>query len=141
MKIEKLVGYLLFAIILVVAAFLIASTLIMIVLEKTREIGVLLSLGAGRKGVRRVFLMEGMSIGAFGPGLGCLLGWLMCVGLDHYRLPLPGDVYFINTLPVRLWWGDVTLVAGLALVICLCSSLYPSWRASRLVPLEAIRYE
>jgi lipoprotein-releasing system permease protein len=141
MKIEKIVGYLLFAIILVVAAFLIASTLIMIVLEKTREIGILLSLGAGRKGVRRVFLMEGMSIGAFGTGLGCLVGWLMCVALNHYKLPLPGDVYFINTLPVRLWWGDVTLVATLALVICLCSSLYPSWRASRLVPLEAIRYE
>ncbi|MFN8179429.1 MAG: ABC transporter permease [bacterium] len=141
MKIEKIVGYLLFAIILVVAAFLIASTLIMIVLEKTREIGVLLSLGAGRKGVRRVFLLEGMAIGGFGTALGCLMGWLLCVALDHYRLPLPGDVYFIDTLPVRLWWGDVALVAGLALVICFSSALYPSWRASRLVPLEAIRYE
>jgi lipoprotein-releasing system permease protein len=141
MKIEKIVGYLLFAIILVVAAFLIASTLIMIVLEKTREIGVLLSLGAGRKGVRAVFLLEGMAIGGLGTLLGCLVGWGLCVALDHYRLPLPGDVYFIDTLPVRLWWGDVGLVAGLALVICLASSLYPSWRASRLVPLEAIRYE
>ena len=141
MKIEKIVGYLLFAIILVVAAFLISSTLIMIVLEKTREIGVLLSLGAGRQGVQKIFLLEGMAIGGFGTLLGCLVGWGLCVGLDHYRLPLPGDVYFIDTLPVRLWWGDVGLVAGLALLICLISALYPSWRASRLVPLEAIRYE
>jgi len=141
MKIEKLVGYLLFAIILTVAAFLIASTLIMIVLEKTREIGVLMSLGAGQRGVRNIFLLEGMAIGGLGTALGCLAGWLGCLGLDRYRLPLPGDVYFIDTLPVRLWWGDVAMVAGLALLICLLSALYPSWRASRLVPVEAIRYE
>ena len=141
MKIEKLVGYLLFAIILVVAAFLIASTLIMIVLEKTREIGVLMSLGAGRRRVRSIFLLEGIAIGGFGTGLGCLVGWLGCLGLDRYRLPLPGDVYFIDTLPVQLWWGDVAMVAGLAITICLLSALYPSWRASRLVPVEAIRYE
>jgi lipoprotein-releasing system permease protein len=141
MKIEKLVGYLLFGIILVVAAFLIASTLIMIVLEKTREIGVLMSLGAGRRGVRAIFLLEGIAIGGLGTALGCLAGWLGCLGLDRYRLPLPGDVYFIDTLPVQLWWGDVALVAGLALGVCLLSALYPSWRASRLVPVEAIRYE
>jgi lipoprotein-releasing system permease protein len=141
MKIEKLVGYLLFTIILVVAAFLIASTLIMIVLEKTREIGVLMSLGAGRRGVRNVFLLEGIAIGGTGTVLGCLLGWLGCLGLDRYRLPLPGDVYFIDTLPVALWWGDVALVSLLSLGICLVSATYPSWRASHLAPVEAIRYE
>lgn len=141
MKIEKIVGYLIFAIILTVAGFLIASTLIMIVLEKTREIGVLMSLGAGRSGVRAIFLLEGVAIGGVGTALGCVLGLLTCFGLDRYRLPLPGDVYFIDTLPVQLWWGDVALVAGLAVAICLLSALYPSWRASRLVPVEAIRYE
>ena len=141
MKIEKLVGYLIFAIILVVAAFLIASTLIMIVLEKTREIGVLMSLGAGRRGVRNIFLIEGMTLGGVGTGLGCLVGALGCFALDRYSLGLPGDVYFIDTLPVSLWWGDVVLVVGLSLLICLFSSIYPSWRASKLVPVEAIRYE
>ncbi|GJM44848.1 MAG: ABC transporter permease [Gemmatimonadota bacterium] len=141
MKIEKLIGYLIFAIILTVAAFLIASTLIMIVLEKTREIGVLMSLGADRHGIRSVFLLEGMAIGGFGTAVGCLTGWLACLGLDRYRLPLPGDIYFIETLPVDLWWGDLVLVSSLALVICVLSALYPSWRASRLVPVEAIRYE
>jgi lipoprotein-releasing system permease protein len=141
MKIEKLVGYLIFAIILIVAAFLIASTLIMIVLEKTREIGILMSLGAGRRGVRDIFLIEGMTLGGVGTGLGCLVGALGCFALDRYSLGLPGDVYFIDTLPVSLWWGDVAMVVGLSLLICLFSSLYPSWRASKLVPVEAIRYE
>ncbi|MCA9751037.1 MAG: ABC transporter permease [Cyanobacteria bacterium HKST-UBA02] len=141
MKIEKMIGYLVFAIILTVAAFLIASTLIMIVLEKTREIGILMSIGAGRDGVRRVFLLEGIAIGGLGTAIGCALGALACFVLDHYRLNLPGDVYFVETLPVQLWWGDVVMVCGLALVICLVSALYPSWSASRLVPVEAIRYE
>ncbi len=141
MKIEKLIGYLIFAIILIVAAFLIASTLIMIVLEKTREIGVLMSLGSGRRGIRSIFLLEGIIIGAVGTLSGVLVGWLACLGLDRYRLPLPGDIYFIETLPVDLWWADVAMISGLALLICLVSALYPSWRASRLVPVEAIRYE
>ena len=141
MKIEKLIGYLLFAIILVVAAFLIASTLIMIVLEKTREIGILMSLGAGRRGVRSIFLIEGMALGGVGTTAGCLVGWIGCLLLDRYSLNLPGDVYFIETLPVELWWGDVGIVAVLSLAICLFSAIYPSWRASHLVPVEAIRYE
>jgi lipoprotein-releasing system permease protein len=124
-----------------VAAFLIASTLIMIVLEKTREIGVLLSLGTTRRGVRRIFLLEGLAIGGLGTVIGVATGWLACLGLDRYRLPLPGDIYFIDTLPVRLWWGDLVMVAGLSLAICLVSALYPSWRASLLQPVEAIRYE
>jgi lipoprotein-releasing system permease protein len=113
----------------------------MIVLEKTREIGVLMSLGAGRRGIRSIFLLEGTIIGGVGTLSGCLVGWLACVGLDRYRLPLPGDIYFIETLPVELWWVDVALICGLALIICVVSALYPSWRASRLVPVEAIRYE
>lgn len=141
MKLEKMVGYLIFTIILIVAAFLIASTLIMIVLEKTREIGVLMSLGTARRGVQRIFLLEGLAIGGLGTVIGVLAGWLGCLGLDRYRLPLPGDIYFIDTLPVRIWWGDLAMVAGLSLAICLVSALYPSWRASLLQPVEAIRYE
>lgn len=141
MKLEKMVGYLIFAIILIVAAFLIASTLIMIVLEKTREIGVLMSLGTARRGVQRIFLLEGLAIGGLGTVSGVVAGWLGCFGLDRYRIPLPGDIYFIDTLPVHIWWGDLAMVAGLSLLICLFSALYPSWRASLLSPVEAIRYE
>ena len=141
MKIEKIVGYLLFAIILVVAAFLIASTLIMIVLEKTREIGVLLSLGAGQRGVRRVFLLEGMAIGGLGirARLSDRLGNVR--GAGPLPPPASGGRRLSSNVPARLWWGKRVLVAGLAFVICLASTIYPSWRASRLVPLEAIRYE
>jgi lipoprotein-releasing system permease protein len=141
MRMEKMIGYLIFTIILTVAAFLISSTLIMIVLEKTKEIGILMSLGAARRGVQSVFLLEGIAIGGFGTALGCLVGWLACVGLDRYRVTLPGDVYFIETLPVNIWWGDFAVISSLSLMICLLSALYPSWRASRLVPVEAIRYE
>jgi lipoprotein-releasing system permease protein len=141
MQLEKLVGYLIFTIILIVSAFLIASTLIMIVLEKTREIGVLMSMGCSPRGVQRIFLFEGLAIGGIGTAAGVLLGWLVSLGLDRWRIRLPGDIYFIDTLPVDLWWGDLTAVAGLSLLICLVSALYPSWRASRLVPVEAIRYE
>jgi lipoprotein-releasing system permease protein len=141
MNIEKRVGYLLFALILIVAAFLIASTLIMIVLEKTREIGILLSLGATPRSVWTVFLLEGVAIGGSGTVLGCLLGVLGCSLLDRWRFDLPGEVYFIETLPVALWWGDVVLIALLASAISVVSALYPSWMASRLLPVEAIRYE
>ncbi len=141
MQIEKRIGYLVFGLILVVAAFLIASTLIMIVLEKTREIGVLLSLGATRRSIGRVFLLEGMAIGGLGTALGCAIGVLACFLLDRWGLDLPGEVYFIETLPVALAWQDVLLVALLAFGIASASALYPSWMASRLLPVEAIRYE
>lgn len=141
MKLEKVVGYLIFAIILTVAAFLIASTLIMIVLEKTREIGVLLSMGTPPSGILRIFLLEGFAIGGIGTGAGALLGLLGCLALDRYRITLPGDIYFVDTLPVEIWWGDLAVVAGLSLVICVASSIYPARRASRLAPVEAIRYE
>ena len=113
----------------------------MIVLEKTREVGILMSLGAARRKVQAVFLLEGIAIGGLGTGSGCLLGWIVCLVLDRYRVVLPGDVYFIETLPVDVWWGDFAIISGLSLLICLLSALYPSWRASRLVPVEAIRYE
>ncbi len=141
MSIEKRVGYLLFALILIVAAFLIASTLIMIVLEKTREIGILLSLGATPRSVWTVFLLEGTAIGGLGTVLGVLFGVGGCFVLDRWGLDLPGEVYFIETLPVSLAWGDVLFVALLAFAISVASALYPSWMASRLLPVEAIRYE
>ena len=95
----------------------------------------------GRRGVGRIFVLAGFALGGLGTALGCGAGALACFLLDRYRLNLPGDVYFIETLPVYLWWGDVAMVATLALAICLLSALYPSWRASRLTPVEAIRYE
>jgi lipoprotein-releasing system permease protein len=82
-----------------------------------------------------------VAIGGLGTVLGCVTGILGCSILDHWRFDLPGEVYFIETLPVALWWGDVVLIAVLASMISILSALYPSWMASRLLPVEAIRYE
>jgi lipoprotein-releasing system permease protein len=111
-------------------------------MEKVRDIGVLLAMGATAGGIRRVFLYQGLSIAAIGTLLGAALGVSLAWGLDRYRLvTLPVDVYFIPYVPfhVRAW--DVLVVAVLTIATSLAATLYPSWRAARLDPSEALRYE
>jgi lipoprotein-releasing system permease protein len=140
MKLEKTVMFLILALIVLVAAFNIVSTLFMVVLEKRRDIGVLRSLGAGRGTVMRIFLIEGLLIGGLGTGLGVALGSALIAILKRYPfVRLPGDVYFIERLPVRPETGDFVAVVAAALVLCLVAALYPAWRASLLDPVEAIR--
>jgi lipoprotein-releasing system permease protein len=140
MKLEKTVMFIILALIVLVAAFNIVSTLFMVVLEKRRDIGVLKSLGATPGFVLRVFLLEGLIIGGAGTGFGALLGAGLIFVLKRYPfVHLPGDVYFIETLPVRPEAGDFVLVIASALVLCLAAALYPAWRASRLDPVAAIR--
>ena len=140
MKLEKTVMFVILALIVLVAAFNIVSTLFMVVLEKRRDIGVLKTLGASRGVVLRVFLWEGLLIGGLGTGLGTLLGWGLITVLKTYPfVQLPGDVYFIERLPVRPELGDFMAVILAAVVLCLAAALYPAWRASLLDPVEAIR--
>jgi lipoprotein-releasing system permease protein len=123
-----------------VAAFNIVSTLFMVVMEKRRDIGVLRSLGARRGTILQVFLAEGLLIGGLGTGLGLALGSALIAVLKRYPfVRLPGDVYFIERLPVRPEAGDFAAVAVAALLLCLGAALYPAWRASLLDPVEAIR--
>ncbi len=126
MKLEKAVMFVILGLIVLVAAFNIVSTLFMVVLEKRRDIGVLKSLGATPEVVLQIFLVEGLLIG----GLGTLAGTLV-----H----LPGDVYFIETLPVRPEAGDFAAVILAAIALCLAAAWYPAWQASRLDPVAAIR--
>jgi lipoprotein-releasing system permease protein len=134
--------FIILALIIVVAAFNIASTLIMIVMERTRDIGILRSIGATRSAVMRVFVLQGLIIGVIGTALGTVGGIALSLVVDRYKLiQLPGDIYFIDTVPVRLEAGDIAAVASVALLVCLLTTLYPAWQASRLVPVEAIRYE
>ena len=140
MKLEKTVMFVILALIVLVAAFNIVSTLFMVVLEKRRDIGVLKTMGATPALVLRVFLVEGLLIGTLGTLLGALLGAGLIGVLQRYPfVHLPGDVYFIETLPVRAETGDFAAVILAALVLCLAAALYPAWRASRLDPVEAIR--
>ena len=140
MKLEKAVMFVILALIVLVAAFNIVSTLFMVVLEKRRDIGVLKSLGARSRVVLQVFLCEGLLIGGLGTALGAGLGMLLIGILQRYPfVRLPGDVYFIERLPVRPEGGDFIAVILAALTLCLTAALYPAWRASRLDPVDAIR--
>jgi lipoprotein-releasing system permease protein len=140
MKLEKTVMFVILALIVLVAAFNIVSTLFMVVMEKRRDIGVLKSLGASRGVVLQVFLLEGLLIGGLGTLLGAALGSALIEVLRRYPfVRLPGDVYFIERLPVRPEAGDFAAVVLAALTLCLAAALYPAWRASLLDPVDAIR--
>jgi len=140
MKLEKTVMFVILALIVMVAAFNIVSTLFMVVSEKRRDIGVLKSMGASPGFVMRVFLLEGLLIGALGTLLGSALGGALIFVLKRYPfVHLPGDVYFIETLPVRPEAGDFAAVILAAFVLCLAAACYPAWQASRLDPVTAIR--
>ncbi|HTM57491.1 MAG TPA: FtsX-like permease family protein [Candidatus Udaeobacter sp.] len=140
MKLEKAVMFVILALIVLVAAFNIVSTLFMVVLEKRRDIGVLKSLGATRGLVMQIFLVEGLLIGGIGTLAGAALGGGLIAVLRRYPfVTLPGDVYFIERLPVRPEWQDFVAVILAALVLCLIAAVYPAWQASRLDPVDAIR--
>jgi len=140
MKLEKAVMFVILALIVLVAAFNIVSALTMVVLEKRRDIGVLKAMGATDGTVLRVFLYQGLLIGGAGIGLGLLCGGLLIAILQRYPIvKLPGDVYFIERLPVLPETGDFAVVILATLGLCLVAALYPAWRASRLEPVEAIR--
>ncbi len=140
MKLEKTVMFVILALIVLVAAFNIVSTLFMVVLEKRRDIGVLRTMGASPRLVRDVFLGEGLLIGVLGTLAGAAAGSVLIEVLRRYPfVRLPGDVYFLETLPVKPEWGDFAAVILAALVLCLAAAWYPAWRASRLDPIDAIR--
>ncbi len=140
---EKIVMFVILIMIVMVAAFNIASTLIMVVMEKKKDIGILKAMGASRRFIMRLFMLEGTLIGVGGTLLGLIGGMATCLFLKLYPLHIPGGgiVYYIEKLPVSLRWEDVLLITGVTMLVCLISAVYPAWQASRLDPVEAIRYE
>jgi lipoprotein-releasing system permease protein len=142
MKIEKWMTFILLSLIIIVAAFNIISSLIMVVLEKKREIGILKSMGATNAGIRRIFIYEGLAVGIIGTVLGTILGWGMCsLQIKYHFFSLPPDVYFLSELPILMKAGDFLLISLATLVLCFLASIYPASKAAALVPVEAIRNE
>ena len=140
MKIEKVTMFLILALIVLVAALNIVSTLILLAMEKQHDVGALLSMGASRDDIVRIFLFAGLGIGVVGTAIGTALGLLACAALARFRfIDIPSDVYFLSSLPVRVEAGDVALVVVLTLALCLLAAGYPAWWASRRTPVESLR--
>jgi lipoprotein-releasing system permease protein len=141
LKLEKKAMFIILTLIILVAAFNIASTLIMMVMGKTRDIAILKAMGATDRSIWKIFVFKGLVIGVIGTVLGLVLGVIGCFILKHYKfIELPGDVYYFTTLPVQLEYLDVLAIVASAIAICFLSTLYPAYKASRFNPVEALRY-
>ncbi len=142
LKLEKFGMFVILILIIVVAAFNIIGTLIMMVMEKGRDIAILKSMGATDRSIMKIFIMEGLIIGIAGTIIGCIGGYALCELLDKYHfIKLPSDVYQLDTLPVKMNPLDFLYISLSAIVISFIATIYPSWNASRLDPAEALRYE
>jgi lipoprotein-releasing system permease protein len=150
LQVERNMMFIILSIIVVVAAFNIISGLIMLVKDKGREIGILRTMGATQGAIMRVFLITGASIGVVGTLAGCLAGVLFCWRIDEIRHfvawltstnIIDPTIYYLTRLPADLSWQTTGIIVAMALVLSVLATLYPSWRASRLDPVEALRYE
>jgi len=142
MEIEKWGSFIILSLIIMVAAFNIISSLIMVVMEKTREIGILKSMGASSRSILKIFVFEGLLVGIIGTVLGNIIGYSLGFLQLHFGIvSLPSDVYLISSLPIVLEWPDFFAISAVAIVLSLIASYYPAYKASKLVPVDAIRYE
>jgi lipoprotein-releasing system permease protein len=141
LKLEKKAMFVILTLIIMVAAFNIASTLIMMVMGKTQDIAILKAMGATDRSIWKIFVFNGTIIGLIGTGMGVMLGILSCFVLKHYKfIELPGDVYYFTSLPIQLEFLDVFTIIIAAMGICFLSTLYPAYKASKMNPVEALRY-
>ncbi|KQC07472.1 MAG: ABC transporter permease [Smithella sp. SDB] len=150
LKLEKRVMFIILSLIVLVAAFNIISALIMIVMEKSKDIAILKSMGATSRSIMKIFIYQGLIVGVVGTTLGCIAGLTIAFNIQkvslfvekifHFKI-LPGDVYYLSELPSKVNYGDVAIIVAGTLLICFLSTIYPSLRASKSDPAEALRYE
>ena len=150
LQVERNVMFLILMLIVLVAGLNIISGMIMLVKDKGRDIGILRTMGASRGSIMRVFFITGASIGVIGTLAGLILGVIVCLNIEEIRQFVswmtstqlfPPDVYFLSHLPAEMDRGEITAIVIMALSISVLATLYPSWRAARLDPVEALRYE
>ena len=142
LKLEKIGMFILLAMVVLIGSFSIVATLVMLVMEKTRDIAVMMSMGATRGMIRRIFMYQGVIIGLVGTLLGYALGLGVGFLLKKYQfIKLPENVYTLDHLPIIITVSDVLIIGAAAMILCFLSTLYPARQASRLKPAEALRYE
>jgi lipoprotein-releasing system permease protein len=141
LELEKTVYFLVLLLMVLIGAFNIVSTLVMVVMEKKKDIAILRSMGATQQSIRRIFLLKGCLIGIVGTISGVVLGLLVCGLISQYQFKLPDGVFLISTVPVRVYASNFVLVACASFIVCLLASIYPARQAAKLDPVEIIRYE
>ena len=141
LKLEKTMMFIILFLIIGVASLNIASNLILLGTEKLRDIGIMRAIGASPKMIRSIFMWEAMVIATLGIVLGILLACLLCWIIATFNIEeLPGDIYYLTKVPVRMQWADILVVVGGSYLICFVAGLYPALKASRVHPTDAIRY-
>ena len=150
LRLEKRVMFIILSLIVLVAIFNVITTLIMVVMEKSRDIAILKSMGATSGSIMKIFIYQGLTIGIIGTTMGCAFGLAIAAHLEKISLfienlfgfkILPGDIYYLSSLPSLVNYGDVLIIVMGTLAVSLLATIYPSRRASRLDPAEALRYE
>ena len=150
LAVERNVMFLILTLIILVAAFNIISSMIMLVKDKGKDIAILRTMGATQSSMLKIFTLTGSIIGLSGTAAGALIGISFALNIDRIKEFLEGftgtelfagEIYFLSKLPAVIHWEDVTLIIGLAFGLSILATIYPAWRASRLDPVEALRYE